>query len=168
MGATSNIFVADIRYPSPIQPSPIMDKNLSDWRPLFRYRINPTIKKFIPISDSQLSDIKMFELNIAAQNQSCRKIKLIWPYKKVIKKIWQNKQGQKKYREAIPLKKEFLSKISCRISDIAENFNPIWESPTNLLSFSLISEGPIEAHSDIADHGYWTKCPPMHCLKRFE
>jgi hypothetical protein len=30
VGATSNIFVADIRYPTPIQPSPISDKNLSD------------------------------------------------------------------------------------------------------------------------------------------
>jgi hypothetical protein len=47
------------------------------------------------------------------------------------------------------------------MSDIAENFIPISECPTNFLPFSPISEGPIEALSDIADHGYRTKCPPM-------
>jgi hypothetical protein len=31
--------------------------------------------------------------------------------------------------------------------------------PDNILPFSLILEGPIEAQS--ADHGYWTKCSPM-------
>jgi hypothetical protein len=43
----------------------------------------------------------------------------------------------------------------------AKNFSPIADCPTNFLPFSPISEGPIEAQSDIADHGYRTKCPPM-------
>jgi hypothetical protein len=47
------------------------------------------------------------------------------------------------------------------ISDIAEDFSPISECPTNFLPLSPISDGPIEAQSDIADHGYRTKCPPM-------
>jgi hypothetical protein len=29
------------------------------------------------------------------------------------------------------------------------------------MPFSPISEGPTKAQSDIADHGYRTKCPPM-------
>jgi hypothetical protein len=33
--------------------------------------------------------------------------------------------------------------------------------PEKFLPFSPISEGPIEAQSDIADHGYRTECPPM-------
>jgi hypothetical protein len=58
-----------------------------------------------------------------------------------------------------------LSKIYCRISDIAENFSPLQECPTNILPFSPILEGPKKAQSDIAIHGYWTKCPPMSKIK---
>jgi hypothetical protein len=47
------------------------------------------------------------------------------------------------------------------MSDIAENFSPISEYPTNFLPLSPISDTPIEAQSDIAHHGYRTKCPPM-------
>jgi hypothetical protein len=47
------------------------------------------------------------------------------------------------------------------MSDIAENFSPISECPTNFLPLSPISEGPTETQSEIAHHGYRTKCPPM-------
>jgi hypothetical protein len=53
---------------------------------------------------------------------------------------------------------ELFSKIYCRISDDAENFSQISECSINFLPFNPILEGPIEAQSDIADHGYRTKC----------
>jgi hypothetical protein len=37
--------------------------------------------------------------------------------------------------------------------------------PDKFLPFSPISEGPIDAQSDIADHGYRTTCPPMVILE---
>jgi hypothetical protein len=40
--------------------------------------------------------------------------------------------------------------------------------PDKILPSSPISEGPIEAQSDIADHGYRTKCPPMLNTVLFE
>jgi hypothetical protein len=52
-------------------------------------------------------------------------------------------------------------KIRCRISDIAKNFSPISEWPTNFQLSIPISEGPTTAQSDIAHHGYRTECPPM-------
>jgi hypothetical protein len=45
--------------------------------------------------------------------------------------------------------------------DIAENFSPISEYPTNFPPFSPILEGLTAAQSNIPDHGYRTKCPPM-------
>jgi hypothetical protein len=59
------------------------------------------------------------------------------------------------------LRQGMALKYQCRISDIAKNFSPISEYPTNFPSFSPISEGPTSAQSDIADHGYRTKCPTM-------
>jgi hypothetical protein len=64
VGATSNVFVADIRYPTSILRSPVSDKNLSDSEHLVRYRINPIIKRFNPISDIPLSDFENVELYI--------------------------------------------------------------------------------------------------------
>jgi hypothetical protein len=52
-------------------------------------------------------------------------------------------------------------KYQCRISDIAKNFTPISEYPTNFPAFSPISDSPTTIQSDIADHGYRTKCPPI-------
>jgi hypothetical protein len=69
MGATPNIFVAYIRHRYRLVRS---DKNLSGWTSLVRSRINPTMKKFIPISDSPLSDIEMLELGL--------KRKFIFPF----------------------------------------------------------------------------------------
>jgi hypothetical protein len=136
MGIDIDLNVGDIRHPTPTSVIPISEENMSDWKLSFRYRKNSNID--VRVHSDIWYQKKCHFISACLHKTHAFTGERITPQLL----CWSTNWGMSDIQYRIK-----VYSISDIMSDSA--------------LFSRISEVPISTQSDIADHGYRTKCQPM-------